>query len=117
MKPPAIGAALALVCALVLVISQAAPASSGPARASSGSAVTVDISHFKFHPPTVRIRKGTKVVFSNSSPIAHTATRKGSFDTGRIKSGHSVAVRFKQSGTFAYVCKIHPFMHGKIVVH
>jgi plastocyanin len=114
MKPIAICAGLA--CALVLAISQAAPAS-GPARASSGSSVTVDISHFKFHPPTLRIRKGTRVVFSNSSPIAHTATRKGSFDTGPIKPGHSVAVRFKQPGTFAYVCKIHPFMHGKIVVH
>lgn len=108
----------ALLCALLLGISQAAPASSsGPARASSGSGVTVDISHFKFHPPTLRIRRGAQVVFSNSSSITHTATHRGSFDTGQIKPGQSVAVRFKRRGTFAYVCKIHPFMHGTIVVH
>ena len=33
-----------------------------------------------------------------------------------INSGKSAAVRFQRKGTFAYHCKIHPFMHGKIVV-
>lgn len=116
MKPIAIGAAL--VCTVLLLVSQAAPASSSaPARASSGSAATVGISHFKFQPATLRIRKGTKVVFSNSSPVPHTATRRGVFDTGRIAPGHRVALRFTRLGTFAYICKIHPFMHGTIVVH
>ncbi len=41
---------------------------------------------------------------------------QGAFDTGHIKPGHSVAVRFTQKGTFSYHCEIHPFMHGKIVV-
>ena len=44
-------------------------------------------------------------------------TRAGSFDTGRIKPGKSVTVRFAQTGTFAYHCTIHSFMHGKVVVH
>ncbi len=56
------------------------------------------------------------MVFSNSAATAHTATDKGAFDTGRIKPGKSFAVRFEQKGTFSYHCKIHPFMHGKIVV-
>jgi plastocyanin len=84
------------------------------ARASRIS--TVDINHFAFHPPTLTIGVGSKVVFSNTSGITHTATRNGSFNTGRIKPGTSVAVRFAQKGTFAYHCMIHPFMHGKIVV-
>ena len=65
---------------------------------------------------TLEVAKGTKVVFSNSSATAHTATDKGAFDSGRIKPGRSFAVRFKQKGTFRYHCEIHPFMHGKIVV-
>jgi plastocyanin len=108
--------ALAAAVVLALVVSQAAPAStSGTAVASKGS-VTVDINHFKFHPPTLSIKKGTTVVFSNSAAIAHTATHTGLFDTGHIKPGRSVSVRFTQKGTFPYHCKIHPFMHGKIVV-
>lgn len=99
-----------------LLVSQVATASgpAGPAQASG--AKTVDISHFEFHPPKLVVAKGTRVVFSNSSGTAHTATDKGAFDSGRIKPGHSFAVRFEQKGTFSYHCKIHPFMHGKIVV-
>ena len=103
------------VLATALLATQAAPAAqSGPARASKAKAV--DISHFEFHPPTLSVAKGAKVVFSNSSGTAHTATDKGAFDSGKIKPGHAVAVRLEQRGTFRYHCEIHPFMKGKIVV-
>jgi plastocyanin len=84
--------------------------------AQASRAATVVINHFAYHPPTLRIAAGSKVVFSNTSGTAHTATRKGSFSTGHIKPGTSVSVRFNRKGTFAYHCLIHPFMHGKIVV-
>jgi plastocyanin len=104
-----------LALALALLVSQAAPAAQpGPAQASK--AKTVDISHFEFHPPTLSVAKGAKVVFSNSSGTAHTATDKGVFDSGHIKPGKFFAVRFERRGTFRYHCEIHPFMHGKIVV-
>jgi plastocyanin len=85
-------------------------------KAQASRAAGVDIDHFAFHPPALHIAKGGAVAFTNSSGTAHTATRPGSFDTGRIKPGTTVVVRFKQKGTFAYHCTIHPFMHGKIVV-
>jgi plastocyanin len=86
------------------------------ASAGASKAATVSINHFAFHPPTLRIAKGSQVTFSNSSKVTHTATRGGAFDTGLIKAGKSVAVRFKQRGTFAYHCEIHPGMRGKIIV-
>jgi plastocyanin len=113
--PLAILATLALVAfapALVGLRGQSAVAAS--AQASTSPRVTIN--HFAFHPPTLRIAKGSSVVFSNTSSTAHTATRAGSFDTGHIKPGRSVSVRFSRKGTFAYHCSIHPFMHGKIVV-
>jgi plastocyanin len=101
--------------AAALVATQAAPAAApGPAQASASK--TVKISNFEFLPGTLSVAKGTRVTFSNSSGTAHTATDKGAFDTGRIKAGKAAAVRFSQKGTFKYHCKIHPFMHGKIVV-
>jgi plastocyanin len=107
-----------VACAAILAAlfaSQVATASqAGPAQASK--AKTVNIDHFEFLPPKLEVAKGTRVVFSNTSGTTHTATDKGVFDTGRIQTGHSVAVRFAQKGTFSYHCKIHPFMHGKIVV-
>ncbi len=108
-----IAAAIALV--MVLLASQAAPAA-GPAPAQSSASKTVTIDNFEFMPGKLQVSKGTRVVFANTSGTTHTATDKGAFDTGRIKAGKSVAVRFQQKGTFSYHCKIHPFMHGKIVV-
>jgi plastocyanin len=103
-----------IVLSAALIATQAAPAAA-PSASASGTK-TVSISHFEFRPHTLNVVKGAKVVFSNSSGTAHTATDAGAFDTGHIKPGHSVAVRFTQKGTFSYHCEIHPFMHGKIVV-
>lgn len=103
------------VLAAALVASQAAPAAQ-PEPAGASRTKTVDINRFEFLPPTLNVTKGTRVVFSNSSGTAHTATDKGAFDSGTIKPGRSFGVRFGQKGTFSYHCKIHPFMKGKIVV-
>lgn len=112
----AIGIAVAaMVMSLSLIGIHDALARPG-AGAETSRAAGVDINHFAFHPPTLHIAKGGSVSFTNSSGTAHTATRAGSFDTGRIKPGTTVTLRFKQRGTFAYHCTIHPFMHGKIVV-
>lgn len=83
--------------------------------ATASGAKSVDINHFAFHPPTLHVKRGTKVAFTNSANVTHTAS-SGSFDTGHIAPGSSVTVKFSRKGTFAYHCKIHPFMKGKIVV-
>ncbi len=101
---------IAVIAALALAIAGAA------LPATAGAGATVDIHNFAFHPGTLEIAKGSKVVFSNTSKVTHTATDAGVFNTGHIKPGTSVSVRFTQKGVFAYHCKIHPFMHGKIVV-
>jgi plastocyanin len=105
---------------LLMAIAALAVAALQGGRAIGATAVasgtkSVDINHFAFHPPTLSVKRGGKVTFTNSSHTAHTATG-GSFDTKKIAPGTSVTVRFGQKGTFVYHCKIHPFMKGKIVV-
>lgn len=108
---------LVLATALALVAFVATREGRAAAPAAQASATkTVDIRGFAFHPPTIKIKKGGRVAFVNSSNTAHTATRAGSFDTERIRPGESETVRFERKGTFAYHCKIHPFMKGKVVV-
>ncbi len=107
---------MAVVFGLLLTgIYSTAAAAGGTATASKVARVGID--NFAFHPPTLTVAKGSQVTFSNSSKVTHTATRNGAFDTGLIKPGKSATVRFKQKGTFAYHCTIHPSMHGKIVVN
>jgi plastocyanin len=111
-------ATVAVALAAALLAGPPAPRAEGrgqPERRRA-DAPRVEIDNFSFGPQTLRIARGTRVVFANRDRITHTATRRGSFDTGRIRPGHAVAVRFGRPGVYSYVCKIHSFMHGKIVV-
>ncbi|HET7588617.1 MAG TPA: plastocyanin/azurin family copper-binding protein [Solirubrobacterales bacterium] len=106
------GAAALIAVALLGFAALRGDSASG---ATASGAKGVDISHFAFHPPTLRIKKGGRVAFTNSSRVTHTASG-GGFDTKRIRPGTTKVVRFGRKGTFAYHCRIHPFMKGKIVV-
>jgi plastocyanin len=64
---------------------------------------------------------GTKITWSNGDDSPHTATaaddaQRGAFDTQVIKKGKSATITFGKPGTYAYICDLHPFMKGSIVV-
>jgi LPXTG-motif cell wall-anchored protein len=75
------------------------------------------ISDFQFSPASITIHVGDTVSWTNNGPSPHTATADGgSFDTGTLQKGQSGSHTFTQAGTFTYFCRIHPFMHGTVVV-
>jgi plastocyanin len=77
----------------------------------------VTIADFSFTPGAITVHVGDTIEWLNNGPSPHTATaNNGSFDTGILQKGHSASVTFHLSGTFAYHCSIHPFMHGTVVV-
>ncbi len=105
---------LALVAAVALVT--IAPGADARRQHRRAKMSRVEIDDFSYKPRTLRIARGTTVVFVNRDGVTHTATGRGSFDTGRLRRGQAARVRFKRRGVYRYVCTIHPFMHGKIVV-
>jgi plastocyanin len=94
--------------------------SGGNAPAPSGDAVRsekVEIEDFAYNPDPVTIAEGGKVIWINRDSAPHTATAEdGSFDTGTLEEGKLGSESFKQPGTYAYHCTIHPSMHGTIEV-
>jgi plastocyanin len=111
----ALGVALAVLAFGLALIGLRGAGAAADVTAHASGAPKVEIEDFAFHPPTLRVGVGARVVFANRSNVTHTATQK-SFNTGRIKPGKSVAITFKQKGAFAYHCSIHPSMHGKVIV-
>ena len=93
---------------------------SEPAESPSGTApkaAKVEIADFTFDPATTTIQVGGKVNWDNQDEATHTATAEdGSFDTGDIDSGKRGNATFKEAGTFAYFCEIHPEMKGTVEV-
>ena len=96
------------------------PPSGGNAAAPSGEAVRaakVEIVDFAYDPDPVTIQVGGKVIWMNRDSTPHTATAEdGTFDTGIIEQGKIKSETFKEPGTYAYVCEIHPTMHGTVAV-
>jgi plastocyanin len=95
----------------------------GLARMLGGTEVTaaqvnVTIASFKFDPNPLTIPVGTTVIWTNQDTAPHTATSDtaGLFDTPMLQKGQSGSVTFNQAGTFTYFCKVHPNMHGTVIV-
>ena len=94
----------------------AAPAEPRP-KALAAASGSVTIADFSFTPGTITVDQGDTVTWANSGPSRHSATStSGAFDTGILDKGGSGSHTFDQAGTYSYICKPHPFMHGTVVV-
>jgi len=88
-----------------------------PAAARSDDAAQLKIDNFKFGPEKLVVAKGTLVTWTNQDDIPHSivltalAVRSKVLDTDKTFS-----YQFDKAGTFSYVCGLHPFMHGQVVV-
>jgi plastocyanin len=88
-----------------------------PAIARSDDAAGVKIDNFKFGPGKLTVTKGTEVTWTNQDDIPHSivltalGVRSKVLDTDK-----AFAYQFDKSGTFSYICGLHTFMHGQIVV-
>ena len=70
-----------------------------------------------YSPATVQVLAGDRVHWMNHDSRPHTATADGgAFDTGSIAAHGEASVTFPVVGSFAYTCRIHPFMHGTVDV-
>jgi plastocyanin len=97
--------------------SSAAPATSAAAPAASASSGPIKISQFKYVPPSLTVKAGTKLTIANGDPDQHTVTADGgAFDSGTLKPNGSGSVTLTKVGTFPYHCAFHPFMHGTVKV-
>ncbi|MGH7477495.1 MAG: plastocyanin/azurin family copper-binding protein [Longimicrobiales bacterium] len=84
------------------------------------TAAVVAIRDFTFFPDTLRVTRGTRVVWLNCEPPeidAHTSTSDtGIWSSPFLSTGQTFARTFEQSGSFDYFCVPHPFMRGVVIV-
>lgn len=110
---------------LAVLIAAGVSLGTGPQPAAAASN-TVTIQGFAFSPASLTINVGDTVTWANKDAgVQHSATSDTgvtpAFDTNAFSgaadgSATSSAITFNTAGTFAYHCKVHPSMHGTIVV-
>jgi len=87
------------------------------ARAASPAAA-VSIDNFTFTPPTVTVKAGTTVTWTNKDDIPHgIAATNNTFPRSKaLDTDDSYSFTFTTPGTYQYFCYVHPHMTGTIVV-
>ena len=95
------------------------PKTSAPAKVPSGPTVT--IKNFEFSPVTITVPVGATVTWVNRDVAVHDVK----FASGGIAlspmllpntTSATWSHTFTKAGTYGYVCGIHPYMKGEVVV-
>jgi plastocyanin len=100
----------------------AASAQAASSKATKpASRIVITIRNFAFHPDQAVVSPGATIVVHNADPVTHTLTADAGdsahFNTGDIPAGHTVVIRAPATpGKYPYLCLIHQFMTGVIIV-
>jgi plastocyanin len=97
------------------VPSAAAVAPTAPAQPPT--TIRIDVRNFMFAPVAMAVKAGATVTWTNMDQEPHTVmSLDGLFRSGALDTGDSFSFKFEKSGTYQYVCTIHPRMVGTVVV-
>jgi plastocyanin len=88
-----------------------------PLLAWSDEGTQVGIDNFKFAPTPLTVEKGTEVTWVNHDDIPHSIVVNAlGVHSKAMDTDGKFTYTFDKSGTFFYVCGLHPFMQAKVVV-
>ena len=99
-----------------------APATTAPTTTTSGSdrstGSSITIHNFAVSPATVTVAPGATISVHNEDQVAHTLTATGgTFNTGDVSPGMTVTFKAPSTpGRYPYICSIHSFMSGTLIV-
>ena len=87
------------------------------APADAVEQASVSISQMRFTTPTVTVKAGGTVTWTNSEGMPHTVTANdGSFGSSQLGAGETYSHTFNKPGTYSYYCTLHPSMRATVVV-
>jgi plastocyanin len=118
------GGAVVLVLGAALLLAACGSGGSSTASGSAGdsgkatSTSSITISNFMFSPMSASVAPGATVSVTNKDSVTHTLTASGGqFDTGDIGGGQTKTFKApSKPGSYSYICNIHQYMKGTIVV-
>ena len=77
----------------------------------------VGIDNFTFSPKPLTVPVGTTVTWMNQDDIPHSIVVQSlNVRSHPLDTHDTFAYTFDKAGTYDYICGLHPFMHGQVVV-
>jgi YVTN family beta-propeller protein len=88
-----------------------------PATLASIGSSRVSIANFAFAPATLSVAARETVTWVNNDGAPHgLAYKDGATGVNPLLPGASFSRTFDEPGTYDYICSVHPFMKGRVVV-
>jgi plastocyanin len=85
--------------------------------AAAASPTTINIENFKFAPGTLTVPAGTTVIWKNEDDSPHRIGDKtGMLKSAALDTDATFSHTFATPGEYPYICTLHPYMRGKIIV-
>jgi plastocyanin len=103
--------------ALLGSLTMAGCATNAPATVANAPVNTtkVSIKNYTYNPPSIMIKAGDTVTWTNNDTVAHTVTSTG-FDSGNLDPGQTYRHQFNAPGEYRYGCTYHRDMIGAVTV-
>ena len=71
----------------------------------------------KFVPERLEVAAGDRITWTNRDIVPHTVTaRAAGIESGELAQGKSWTYVARRKGEIAYTCRLHPVMHGRLIV-
>ena len=105
-----------LSLAAAVAVSFVTPAKSQTRAAAASPAVEIKIDNFSFTPPTLTVKAGTQITWTNGDDIPHNVVSDDNFKSKVLDTDEKFTFTATKPGTYSYYCSIHPKMTGKLVV-
>jgi len=81
----------------------------------NGKTSKIIIKDFDFTPANITVKEGTTVTWINKDLAEH-MVKSRTFTSPKLDTDQKYEFKFTKKGTYVYVCGIHTFMKGKVVV-
>jgi amicyanin len=86
-------------------------------NADTAPVATVTMDHNAFIPAEITVAPGTTVTWTNTEAMPHTVVDQNkAFRSKTLMKDASFSFTFTTAGDYDYLCSIHPFMKGKVIV-
>ena len=103
--------------AIALAAAVLAPAAIFPTALVQAAETEVNIDQFTFYPQRITVKAGTTVTWINEDDVPHTvASSIKFFKSKALDTADKFSFTFTTPGTYAYICSVHPYMTGAVVV-
>lgn len=86
----------------------------GNVTAAENSIVDVEIRDYKYTPQNLTVKVGQTVRWTNKDTVLHDVVGSG-IESEYLQKGETFTYTFEETGTYQYICTIHPWMEGEVI--